>query len=362
MTEVRNQRAEINRREAECAELFLCASVVKSISDLRVLISVLYAMLFALCVPASAQQAAKMPRIGFVSGRSAPTPTNPDASAEAFRQGMRELGYVEGKNISVEYRYAEGKVDRFPDIVPELVRLKVDIIVSPSLPAIRAAKQATNTIPIVMVVTTDPVAAGLVDSLARPGGNITGFYRLTRDLSGKRLELLREAIPGTARVGIIRDTQVEGSAIGFKEYETAAHALKVQLQALEVSGPKPDLEGVFQAAAKGRVNALITIRSAVLVSYEKKIADLATKNRMPSMFEEREAVEAGGLISYSANEAENFRRVAVHVDKILKGAKPADLPVEQPTKFELVINLKTAKQIGLTIPQSVLYRADRVIK
>jgi putative ABC transport system substrate-binding protein len=319
-------------------------------------------LVLVLGVAADAQQSKKAARIAFVSGRSAPTPANPDHSAQAFRRGLGELEYVEGKNISVEYRYAEGKLDRFPGIAAELLQLKVDVIVSPSLPAVRAAKQATSTIPIVMVITSDPVEAGIVDSLARPGGNITGLYRLTRDLSGKRLELLRETIPGVARVGVISDTQGEGSAIALKEYETAARALKLQLQLLEVSGPNPHVEGVFKAAAKGRVGALITVRNLVLVSYEKNIADLAIKNRIPSMFEEREAVEAGGLISYSANEAEIYKRAAVHVDKILKGTKPADIPVEQPMKFELVINLKTAKAIGLTVPPNLLVRADKVIK
>jgi putative ABC transport system substrate-binding protein len=322
----------------------------------------LWAMLLALSMPAEAQQPKKIPRIGFVSGRSTPTSATPDSSAEAFRHGMRDLGYIEGKNISVEYRYAEGKPDRFPGLVAELVRVKIDVIVSPSLPAVRAAEQATGTVPIVMLVTSDPVAAGLVDSLARPGRNITGLYRLTRDLSGKRLELLREAIPGIGRIGVISDGQGEGSAIALKEYETAARALELQFQSLEISGREPGLERLFRAAAKARVGALITVRTLVLVSYEKNIAELAIKNRMPSMFEEREAVEVGGLISYSSNEAENFKRVAVHVDKILKGTKPADIPVEQPTKFEFVINLKTAKQIGVTIPPNVLARADRVIR
>ena len=231
-----------------------------------------------------------------------------------------------------------------------------------ALPAIRAAKQATKTIPIVMVTTQDPVATGLVDSLARPGGNITGLTRLTRELSGKRLELLKEVVPRISRVGVLWDADVTAPGIAFKEYEAAARALKIQLQSLEVRGPNPDLEGAFQAAAKGRASALITIRNPLLNRYRKQIADLAIKNRLPSMYEGSDYVEAGGLMSYSANDAESFRRAAYYVDKILKGAKPADLPVEQPTKFEFVINLKTAKQIGLTIPQSVLFRADKVIK
>ncbi len=320
----------------------------------------LCAVLLALSFPAQAQQPKKIPRIGYVSGIG--DPSNPVPSVEGFRQGLRDLGYIEGKNILVEYRYLEGKLDRVPGLVAELVQLKVDVFVSSNFPAIRAAKQATKTIPIVMVTTQDPVATGIVNSLARPGGNITGLTRLTRDLSGKRLELLKEMVPGKSRVGVLWDTNAPGPIIGFKEYEAAAPALKIQIQSLEVAGPNPDLEGAFQAAAKGRAGGLITIRNPVLNRYRKRIADLAIKNRLPSMCEGGDYVEAGSLVSYSANDAENFRRAATYVDKILKGAKPADLPVEQPTKFELVINLKTAKQIGLTIPQSVLYRADKVIK
>ena len=274
----------------------------------------------------------------------------------AFRRGLRDLGYIEGKNILVEDRYAEGKADRIPSLVAELVQLKVDILVSPNSAAIRAAKESTKTIPIVMVITDDPVATGLVDSLARPGGNVTGLTRLTQELNGKRLELLKEVVPTASRVGVLL---VAGFTV-FREYEAAAHALKVQLQSLEVRAPNPDLEGAFRDAVKGRVRALITTRA--LVGYRKQIADLAIKNRLPLMSEGSDFVDAGGRVSYAAIDAENYRRAAYYVDRILKGAKPADLPVEQPTKFEFVINLKTAKQIGLKIPQSVLYRADRVIK
>jgi putative ABC transport system substrate-binding protein len=242
------------------------------------------------------------------------------------------------------------------------VQLKVDVLVVIFLGGTRAAKEATKTIPIVMVVAVDPVAAGIVDSLARPGGNITGLATLQRDLSGKRLELLTEVVPGISRVGVLWDADAPGSAIAFKEYEAAARDLKVQLQSLELRRPNPDLEGAFQAAAKGRTGALITIRNPVLRRYTNRIAELAIKNRLPSIHEGSESVEAGGLMSYSANDAENFKRAAYYVDRILRGSKPADLPVEQPAKFELIINLKTAKQIGLTIPQSVLYRADKVIK
>jgi ABC-type uncharacterized transport system substrate-binding protein len=309
---------------------------------------------------AEAQQPAKVPRIGYVSGTG--DPSSPGPYVEALRQGLRDLGYIEGKNIVIEYRGAEGKPDRIPSLVAELVQLKIDVLVVQGLLTIRAAKQATKTIPIVMLTTVDPVAAGIVDSLARPGGNITGLTRLTRELSGKRLELLKEVIPGMSRVGVLRDADDPSAAIGFKEYEAAARALKVQLQSLEIRGPNPDLKGAFQAAAKGRASALITIRGSLLNRYPKQLAELAIKNQLPSMYETSEYVEAGSLMSYSANDAENFRRAATYVDKILKGAKPADLPVEQPTKFELVINLKTAKQIGLTIPPNVLARADRVIR
>ena len=326
----------------------------------KMIVSLLAALILASFHLAEAQQPKKVPRIGFVSGSG--NTNNPGPLFEAFRQGLRDLGYVEGKNILIEYRYLEGNLDRVPGFVTELLQLKVDVFVSGSLPAIQAAKQATKTIPIVMLTNVDPVATGIVDSLARPGGNITGISRLTQDLSGKRLELLKEVVPGMSRVGVLWDANAPGPAIAFKEYEAAARALKMQLQSLEVRGPTPDLEGAFQAAAKGRASALITVRGAVINRYTKQITDLAIKNRLPSMYEGSMYVEAGGLMSYSADDADQFRRAATYVDKILKGAKPADLPVEQPIKFELVINLKTAKQIGLTIPQWVLMRADKVIK
>jgi putative ABC transport system substrate-binding protein len=246
--------------------------------------------------------------------------------------------------------------------VTELVQLKVDVLVVRSLAAIRAAKQATKTIPIVMVTTQDPVVTGLIDSLARPGGNITGLTGLTRELSGKRLELLKEAVPGISRVGVLGDASGSVAANAFKDYDAAARALKMQVLSLEVRGPNPDLEGAFQAAAKGGANAIIWVTGPLTASYPKRIADLAIRNRLPSMLEGRQYVEAGGLMSYSSSDTESFRRAATYVDRILKGAKPTDLPVEQPTKFELVINLKTAKQIGLTIPPEVLARANKLIK
>jgi len=324
-----------------------------------VLSTLLVVVLLAFAVIAEPQPQAKIPRIvGYVSGTG--DSSNPGPYVEALRQGLRDLGYIEGKNFVIEYRGAEGKLDRFPSLVTELVQLKVDVLVVPT-GAVRTAKQATKTIPVVMVTQLDPVAAGLVDSLAHPGGNITGLATLQRDLSGKRLELLAEVVPRISRVGILRGDG-SMSAIGFKEYEAAARALKIQLQSLEVRDPNPDFEAAFQSAAKGRTSALITVTNANLFRNQKRIADLAIKNRLPSMYEGSTWVEAGGLMSYSTNDLEVYRRAATYVDKILKGVKPAALPVEQPTKFEFVINLRTAKQIGLTIPPNVLARADKVIK
>jgi putative tryptophan/tyrosine transport system substrate-binding protein len=320
----------------------------------------LSALLIALCASAHAQQPAKkIPRIGYV--RVVGVPSIPGPNVGAFRQGLKDLGYVEGKNIQIEFRYAEGKRERVPSLVAELVQLKVDVLVSPDSNAIRVAKQTTKTIPIVMVINLDPVASGLVDSLARPGGNITGISRLTRELSGKRLELLTEVVPGIAQVGILWDVTAEGPNISFKEYQAAARVLRIQLQSLEVRGPDPGLAGAFQSAVKGRASALITIGNSVLNRHRKQIANYAIKHRLPSMYESTMRVEAG-VISYSSNDAESYRRAAWIVDKILKGTKPADIPVEQPTTFEFIINLKTAKQIGLTIPPNVLARADRVIR
>jgi putative tryptophan/tyrosine transport system substrate-binding protein len=326
----------------------------------RVLSILFVVVLFAAAIIAEAQAQAKIPRIGYVSGTG--DASNPGPYIEALRQGLRDLGYNEGKNFLIEYRGAEGKPDRMASLAAELVQLKVDVLVLPTSLAIRAAKQATETIPIVMVTQVDPVAAGLVDSLARPGGNITGVATLQRDLSGKRLELLAEVIPRLARVGVLRNPDEPPGAIGFKDYEAAARALKIRLQSLDVPGANPDLEGAFREAVKGRADAVITITNNPLFRNSKRVTDLAIKHRLPSMYEGSTWVEGGGLMSYSANDLELFRRAATYVHKILKGAKPADLPVEQPTKFELVINLKTAKQIGLTIPQSMLYRADKVVK
>jgi putative ABC transport system substrate-binding protein len=312
-------------------------------------------VLLAVGVIAAAQQPTKVPRIGYVGGTD--DPRTPGPFVNALRQGLHDLGYVEGKNILFEYRSGEGKRGRYPSLVTELVQLKVDVLVSPTPAVIRAAMQATKTIPIVMVTPVDPVAAGLINSLARPGGNVTGVTRLTQELSGKRLELLKELVPGISRVGIL---WAEGTSL--RDHEAAARALKIQLQLLEVRRPDPDYEGAFQSAAKRRVSAIISVTGPLATSFRKRIADLAIKNRLPSMYESSFLIGAGGLVSYAANDAESFRRAAVFVDKILKGTKPADLPVEQPTKFEFIINLKTAKQIGLTIPPTVLARADKVIK
>jgi putative ABC transport system substrate-binding protein len=305
-----------------------------------------------------AQQPGKIPRVGYLTGTREPTQAAPDANRDAFRQGLRDLGYLEGKSILIEYRYAEGKLDRVPRLVAELVKLKVDVMVAIPQSAIRTAKQEAPTIPIVMVTTVDPIETGFVDSLARPGGSVTGLTRLSRELSGKRLELIKEMIPATSRVGVLWDA----SSTGLKEYELPARGLKIQLQSLEVRSPSPNLEGALQTATKERANALLIVRNALLIDNRKRIAEIAIQNRMPSISEGSVFAEAGILASYSSDENDSFRRAALYVDKILKGAKPADLPVEQPTKFEFVINLKTAKQIGLTIPPNVLARADRVIR
>ena len=304
-----------------------------------------------------AQQASgKIPRIGYLAaGLGAAT------RSETFKQGLRDLGYVEGKNIIIEYRNAEGKIERYPDLVADLVGLKVDVIFTSSTPGALAAKNATKTIPIVFTNVGDPVANGLVASLARPGGNITGLSTLAPELSGKGLELLKETIPKLSRVAVVWNPDNPGKTSSFKETEVAAQALRLQLQSLEVRGPN-DVEPAFQAAKKERAGALIVLRDVVVSSQIKRILELALKNQMPAIYGDRGFVDAGGLMSYGPNIDDLFRRAATYVDKILKGTKPADLPIERPSKFELVINLKTAKQIGLMIPPNLLARADRVIK
>jgi ABC-type uncharacterized transport system substrate-binding protein len=319
-------------------------------------------VLLAVAVIAEAQQPGKVSRLGYLSNADAATDST---RVERIRLALRELGYIEGQNIAIEYRYAEGKVDRAPELASELVRLKVDIIVVASGDQwIRAAKNATKTIPIVMTGQgSDPVRAGFVESLARPGGNVTGLTALNRELGGKRLELLKEAVPKLSRVAVLYDPANPPSLHEVKELLPAdARALKLTIQPWEIRAVD-DFEKVFAALNKQRPDGLYPLTAGpVMRPNQKRIADFALKSRLPSVSSSRENVEAGGLMSYRANLADGYRRVAIYVDKILKGAKPGDLPIEQPTKFELVINLKTAKQIGLTIPQKVLARADKVIK
>ena len=320
----------------------------------------LCAMLFALCFSAEAQQPKKVPRIGYLTAFAGDTES---IRAEAIRQGLRELGYVDGQNIAIEYRYAEGKIDRYPELAAELVHLKVDIIMTSGNAPTLAAKNATKTIPIVMMgISADPVELGLVESLARPGGNITGNTTLSRELGGKRLELLKEAVPKLTRVAILYDPGIRAAGLEVKEVlPVAGRALRLTLQPWEVRDAG-GFDKVFAALNKQRPDGLYVTSGALISVNRKRIADFALKSRLPSMHSTREAVDAGGLMYYGADVADSYRRVAYYVDRILKGAKPADLPVEQPTKFELVINLKTARQIGLTIPPEVLARANRLIK
>ena len=308
---------------------------------------------------AQAQQPTKVPRIGYLTGASLFANS---ARHEAFRQGLRELGYVEGKNIVIDWRSAEEKLDRLPALAAELVRLKVDIIVTGGSSPTRAAKEATTTIPIVMAQDGDPVGSGFVASLARPGGNITGLSALAPDLNGKRLELLREIVPKLSRVAVLGTSTQPGNAQSLKEVELAAKSFGVKLQYLDVLSSK-DITIAFRAATKGRADAvLMLLPGRVAISQRPEVVELAVKNRLPAIYNTAEWAEAGGLITYGTSITDLDRRAATYVDKILKGAKPADLPVEQPTKFEFIINLRAAKQIGLTIPPNVLARADRVIK
>jgi putative ABC transport system substrate-binding protein len=321
----------------------------------------LSAMLSALCFSAEAQQPRKVPRLGYLSSIDAATDST---RSEPFRLALRELGYIEGQNIAIEYRYAEGKQDRLSELAAELVRLKVAIIVVPGGNApTRAAKNATKTIPIVMMgLSADPVELGLVESLARPGGNVTGLTTLSRELGGKRLELLKEAVTKVARVAVLYEPATPAAVIEVKEVlPVSAHALGLTVRSWEVRDAG-GFEKVFAALSKERPDGLYVTTGGLITANQKRIVGFALKSRLPSVYGRRESVDAGGLMSYGADVADSFRRSATYVDKILKGAKPADLPVQQPTKFELVINLKTAKQIGLTIPQSMLYRVDKVIK
>jgi putative ABC transport system substrate-binding protein len=318
----------------------------------------LTALLHALCLPVCAQQPTKVPRIGYLTAGSLSAIS---ARIEAFRQGLRELGYVDGKNIVIEWRSVEGKADRLPGLAAELVRLKIDVIVTAGPQATHAAKEATVTIPIVMTFDSDPVGSGSVDSLARPGGNITGLSTLAPETSGKQLELLKEIVPRLSRVAVLGSSTTPGNAQSLKETELAAGILAVQLQYLDVRDPK-DINTAFRATGKGRAESVIVLAGSVFNSRRTQIAELAVKSRLPAIYFSSEFVEDGGLMSYATDITDLDRRAATYVDKILKGTKRADLPVEQPKKFEFIINLKAAKQIGLTIPPNVLVRADRVIK
>jgi putative ABC transport system substrate-binding protein len=326
--------------------------------DRRTFVSTAAGALFARALPANAQLAKKVPRIGVLHPGASATSSQ---LAAAFTQGLRERGYVEGQNVVVERRFGDNRAERISEIATELVRLKVDVIVTSSDVGIAAVKQQTGTIPIVMANSTDPVGTGFVASLARPGGNITGHSGISPELSAKRLEVLKEIVPGLTRVAIMWNPDARGAVLDYKETESAARSLRLQLQSVEVSRAD-DFDRAFSALTTGRAEALIVVGSPLVFTNRDQIASLAMQNRLPSMYGQREFADAGGLIAYGSNLADNWRRAATYVDKILKGAKPGELPIEQPTKFELVINLKTAKALGLTIPPSLLRRADEVIQ
>jgi putative ABC transport system substrate-binding protein len=316
-------------------------------------------MLFAFCCTAEAQQTQKIFRIGFLD------PSNAAGSAvllEAFRQELNKFGWIEGKNITIEYRFAEQRRERLPELAAELVRLKVDIIVASGTPPALAAKKATTTIPVVMASPSDPVGSGLVASLARPGGNVTGNSSLASELATKRLEILKDAVPKLARVGHLRSLGGEQPSFQLKEIKPAALALKLELEGIDIEPDAKGFESAFKTAKQKQVGAIMTATSRILFAERKRVVELASKYRLPAIYPQDEFVEAGGLMSYGTDLTDLYRRAAVYVDKILKGAKPADLPVQQATKFEFIINLKAAKQIGLTIPNRVLERANQVIK
>jgi len=324
----------------------------------RIVLIVLALGIFAVPLTADAQQPVKVPRIGLLS------PSSPSGAApwhQAFRQGLRELGWVEGKNISIEYRYAEGRNDRIPDLAADLVRLKVDIIVATTSTETLAAKKATRAIPIVMASAGDPVAGGLVESLARPGGNITGLTQIAPELAGKRLELLKEIAPKLTRVAVLWNPEGTTSPLAWKESQLPVRELGLQLHSMEVRRSN-DFAKAFEDAIRARAGAVAVMPDPLFVSNLRRIADLAAKSRMPSIFHLREFADSGGLMTYGVDRSDMFQRAATYVDKILKGAKPGDLPIEQPTKFQLVINMKTAKALGVTIPPSLLLRANHVIE
>jgi putative tryptophan/tyrosine transport system substrate-binding protein len=321
-----------------------------------VLLILLVVVLLAIAVIAEARPAAKVPRIGVLLVGSAG-----GSGLEAFRQGLHDLNYIEGKNIIVEYRFAKGNPERIPDLAADLIHKKVDVIITGGSAQARVIQKLTTTIPIILAVSGDPVGTGLAASLARPGGNITGLSMISPELSGKRLELLKEAAPKIDRVGVLWDALVPDNTLDFKTTQLAARALGLKLQSLDVRSPA-DLEGVFSIAAKQRLDALVVIGGGIVNSHQKRILAFEVKSRLPAIYELLWFAEAGGLMAYGVNFADLFRRAATYVDKILKGRNPADLPIEQAMKFELIINLKTAMQIGLTIPPNVLVRADKVIK
>jgi len=328
--------------------------------DRRTFLGTLASGLLTAPLAGDAQQAAKVPRIGFLTGNLAASPH----VVEAFRQGLRDLGYVEGRNVVIEYRDAQGKFERLPARAAELVALKVDVIVAGGTPQALAAKQATKTVPIVFAAAGDPVTSGLVTSLARPGGNVTGFTGLGPELVGKGLERLKQAVPGVNRVAVLWQPGGQGEGTEkdiLKEADVAARALGVRLQFVEARGPE-DFDRAFSDMTTGRAGALTVLVSPMFFGERRRLVDLAAKTRLPTVFPWREYVDAGGLMAYGADLADLFRRAATYVDRILKGAKPGDLPIEQPTKYELIINLKTAKALGLTIPPSLLQRADQVIE
>jgi ABC-type uncharacterized transport system substrate-binding protein len=323
---------------------------------IALLMSLVLSLLVA-SLTAEAQPPKTVPRIGLlITNSRAAESTN----IEAFRRGLQALGYVEGQNIMLEYRYADGNLEQLPPFAAELVRLNVAVIVTTGTPPTRAAQHATKTIPIVMTIVGDPIEAGFMTSLARPGGNITGLTQMTPQLSGKRLELLKEAVPELARVGVFVDGTM--TAQQLHEVQLASQALGITFQSLDVQGPHPDLDGAFSTATRQRADALLISPGPVLYLHRKRVVDLVAQSRLPAMYFTHAFVEDGGLMSYGVSQPDNWRRAAAYVDKILKGAKPADLPVEQPMKFELVINLKTAEALGITIPQALLFQADEVIR
>jgi putative ABC transport system substrate-binding protein len=325
--------------------------------DRRAFITGIAGGLLAAPLAAQAQPAGKVPRIGFLfSGASGPA-----REVDTFRQGLRDLGYIEGQNIAIEYRFAGGQVERLPELAAELVRLKLDVIVAPYTPPALAAKRATSTIPIVFAVVADAVGAGLIANFARPGRNITGLTSSSVELGGKRLELLKQVVPKASRVAVLYNPADRSNVLVLKQLQESAPTLALTLQPLEVREPR-EFEGAFLAMTRERAHAMFGTPGVLTFEHKKVLVDLAAKRRIPAMWGHRQFVDAGGLMSYAVNFYDQIRQTAVYVDKILKGAKPADLPVEQPTKFELVINLKTAKALGLTIPASLLQRADQVIE